>query len=262
MKPVSELISLKEKKAVITGAAAGIGESTAIRFAEAGADLELLDVNFPKLRVLQEKLTRFSVQVGIHKIDLSNKDQIESVWKEMSSDPPGILVNNAGIYPFKPFLEVDQQFLEHVLNVNLNSVFWMCQNMIKYRLNKGGVIVNVASIEALLPFRNELAHYDISKAGIIAFTRALAKEYGEKGFRVNVVLPGGIITPGTKNVAKGLLRLKFGILKSGLDFKSRLPMGRFGKPDEIARMILVLACDLSSYVQGAMYAVDGGFLSA
>ncbi len=171
-------------------------------------------------------------------------------------------MNNAGIYPTKSFLEVDEAFLRKVMDVNLNSAFWMCQHMIRSRLKKGGIIINLGSIEAIMPFKEELSHYDITKAGIMAFTRALASEYGKQGFRINVLVPGGIWTSGTKSLAKEAIKLKLSIVKSGLEYNMRTPLGRLGKPDEIARMALVLASDLSSYVHGTLVAVDGGFLSA
>ncbi len=96
---------------------------------------------------------------------------------------------------------------------------------------------------------------------MIALTRALAKEHGKDGFRINALLPGGIITEGTKGAAKGLLRGRFGLIKSGIEFRQRLPIRRLGQPDEVARMALVLATDTSSYVHGAAIPVDGGFLT-
>jgi NAD(P)-dependent dehydrogenase (short-subunit alcohol dehydrogenase family) len=139
----------------------------------------------------------------------------------------------------------------------------MCQWMIRERKKKGGVIINVGSIEAVMPFKEDLAHYSVSKAGVIALTRALAKEHGKHGFRVNAIVPGGIITQGTKNVAKeGIKRLNFGLVKTGFAFSQRLPMGRFGQADEVGCMALVLASDISRYVHGATIPVDGGFLSA
>jgi NAD(P)-dependent dehydrogenase (short-subunit alcohol dehydrogenase family) len=104
--------------------------------------------------------------------------------------------------------------------------------------------------------------YNVSKIGVIGLTRALSKEYGGDGFRVNVIIPGGIVTPGTKAVAKEIAQLKLGLIKTGLEFKARLPLNRGGQPDEVARIALVLASDLSSYVNGALIPVDGGFLSA
>jgi 3-oxoacyl-[acyl-carrier protein] reductase len=162
----------------------------------------------------------------------------------------------------KDFLELDETFVKKVMDINLNSVLWMCQCMIKARMKRGGVIVNVASVEAVMPFKEDLVPYGLSKVGVITLTRALAAEYGRKGFRINVLVPGGILTPGTKNVAKEILKFNVGIIQSGLEYRQRLPMGRLGDPDEIARVALVLACDLSSYMQGALVAVDGGFLSA
>jgi 3-oxoacyl-[acyl-carrier protein] reductase len=124
------------------------------------------------------------------------------------------------------------------------------------------VIVNIGSIEAILPVKASIAHYGVSKAGVVALTRALAKEHGKDGFRINVLLPGGIITEGTKEAAKGLFRFNLGLVKTGIEFGQRLPIGRLGRPDEVARMALVLASDVSSYVHGAAIPVDGGFLSA
>ena len=103
---------------------------------------------------------------------------------------------------------------------------------------------------------------NISKTGVIALTRALAKEYGRRGFRINVIIPGGIFTPGTRAVARDISQFRFSLLKTGYDFKARLPMNRGGQPDEVARVALFLASDLASYVRGALVPVDGGFLSA
>jgi NAD(P)-dependent dehydrogenase (short-subunit alcohol dehydrogenase family) len=262
LKPLSKLISLGGKKALITGAAAGIGKAIACRFAEAQADLELVDIDGESLKALRDSLLNFGVGVNLHTVDLSNKAQIDSLWEKIDGEEPDILVNNAGIYPLRNFLKLDEQFVEKVMGINLNSTLWMCQQMLKRRIKKGGVIINVGSIEAILPFREDLTHYDISKAGIIALTRSLAAEYGKCGFRINAILPGGIITSGMKQVAKELAKFKFDIIRSGIEFRQRLPLGRFGKPDEVALMVLVLVSDLSSYVQGTLVCVDGGFLSA
>lgn len=107
-----------------------------------------------------------------------------------------------------------------------------------------------------------MAHYSVSKAGVIALTRALAKEHGKHGFRINAIMPGGIITPGTKAIAKEIFHFKVNLLKVGVEFRQRLPIGRPGQPDEVACVALVLASDLSSYVHGATIPIDGGFLSA
>jgi len=260
--PLSELISLGKKRALITGSGSGIGKAMAYRFAEAGASLELVDINEESLNAVKEELKQFNTNVNVHRVNLSNKEEIDALWKKLEGKEPDILVNNAGIYPTKSFLDVDEAFLKKVMDINLNSVFWMCQHMIRARLKKGGVIINVGSIEAIMPLKEELCHYGISKAGIMVLSRALASEYGKHGFRINVLVPGGIWTPGTKNLAKDVVKLKLNVVKSGIEYNMRNPMGRLGKPDEIALMALVLASDLSSYVHGTLVVVDGGFLSA
>lgn len=93
------------------------------------------------------------------------------------------------MYPVRDYLEVDEGFLAKVCNINFNSVFWMCQHMVRARREQGGAIINIGSIEAVLPFKEGLAHYTTSKAGVIALTRDLAREYGKR-FRVNVIVPG------------------------------------------------------------------------
>jgi 3-oxoacyl-[acyl-carrier protein] reductase len=259
-KPLIDLISLENKRVLITGSASGIGEAIAFRFAEVGADLELVDINQEGLNRVREELSSFPVEVEIHRIDLSQNEEIMSLWDELGNID--VLVNNAGTYPEKDFLELDKEFLEKVININLNQVLWMSQKFISRRKGKGGIIINIASIEALLPFKEHLAHYSMAKAGVIALTRGLARDYGKDGFRANAILPGGIITPGTMGMAREVYKLRFDLVKAGLDFRSRLPLGRAGDPDEVARIALMLASDLSSYVTGALIPVDGGFLSA
>ncbi len=261
LKALPDLISLKGKRALITGSAAGIGKAIACRFAEAGADLELVDIDGERLAATRKELASFGTEVNIHKTDISSREERDELWEKLSGDGPDILVNNAGIYPFKGFLDVDESFYKRVIETNLNSVYWMCQKMIRKRLKLGGVIVNVGSIEAIVAFKEDLAHYSVSKAGVIALTRALAKEHGKHGFRINAVVPGGIITSGTKRAAKGIFRFDFGLIRTGIEFKQRLPIGRLGQPDEVACMALVLASDISSYVHGAAIPVDGGFLA-
>ncbi|MGZ3630376.1 MAG: SDR family NAD(P)-dependent oxidoreductase, partial [Ktedonobacteraceae bacterium] len=163
---------------------------------------------------------------------------------------------------------VDQGFLEKTMQVNLESALWMCQSFIARRKmgrgkKKGGVIVNVSSVEALVPLRDDLIPYSVSKAGILALTRALAHAYGKYGFRVNVLVPGAIKTPGTERLMKAAVQhLSVDLMKTGYHFEKRLTLGRWGEPDEVACAALFLASDLASYVQGAAIPVDGGFLSS
>ncbi|MFH0849396.1 MAG: SDR family NAD(P)-dependent oxidoreductase [Candidatus Bathyarchaeota archaeon] len=258
--PMKNLIRLDGKTAVITGSASGIGAAMAYRFAEAGADLVLVDLNQAGLEAVKTEAGGFGVDISIHRVDLADKAQIDGLWAELGDT--SVLVNNAGIYSMRDFLELDTSLLEKVMDVNRHQALWMSQHFIRRNMGRGGAIVNVSSIETVMPFKDGMTHYAVSKSGVIALTRGLARDYGKHGFRVNVIIPGGIVTPGTISVAKELTKLKLGLIKDGLDFKARLPMGRAGAPDEVARVALVLASQASSYVTGALIPVDGGFLSS
>jgi len=260
---LSKLISLEGKKTLISGAGSGIGRSIAKRFAEAGSDLVLVDIDEIGLCQTRDTMEKFTSKVSVCKLDLSKKAQIDSMWEDFNDEIPDILINNAGIYPFKNYLELDEDELKKTMDVNLSSIFWMCQNFIKKRINKGGIIVNLSSIEAILPFKEDLAHYSVSKAGVLALTRSLARDYGRKNFRINTILPGAIKTPGTDTLVKmAISKMKVKLLKTGYDFQNRLALGRWGNPDEVAKAALFLCSDLASYVQGVMLPVDGGFLSS
>jgi 3-oxoacyl-[acyl-carrier protein] reductase len=267
LKPLADCISLKGKTALITGAASGIGRSISLRFAEASADLLLVDIDEKGLAVTAGLLEKFNCTKKNYVVDLSRKSEIDDFWDRLIGDAgagiPDIIINNAGIYPFKNYLQVNEAFYARTLEINLNSVFWMCQNFIRKRGKLGGIIVNVSSIEAVVPFKEDLAHYSISKSGVIALTRSLSRDYGRKGFRVNGVLPGAIKTPGTgTHIKNAILKLQLNLIKTSIDFNARLTAGRWGNPDEVARVVLFLSSDLSSYVHGVMLPVDGGFLAS
>ncbi len=264
----AQLLSMKGRCVLITGAAAGIGKAMALRFADAGADLVLLDIDEAGLAQIVEDLCGYPSKVITHVVDLTRKAQIDAFWQNLTVVVPDTLINNAGSYPMLNYLEVDQGFLEKTMQVNLESALWMCQGFIARRKmgrgkKKGGVIVNVSSVEALVPFRDDLIPYSVSKAGILALTRALAHAYGKYGFRVNVLVPGAIKTPGTEQLMKSAVQhIDIDLMKTGYHFEKRLTLGRWGEPDEVACVALFLASDLASYVHGAAIPIDGGFLSS
>lgn len=266
----SDLLDFAGKRVLITGAAAGMGEAMALRFAAAGAKLVLLDIDREPLEAVCERIEAAGGHAAPYPIDLGQRSQIDAFWEHLAADSlaaelplPDVLINNAGIFPMFDFLKLTAEQLDNVQRVNLESTIWMSQAFIDRRLKQGGVIINVASIEALLPFKDQMIAYTVGKAGVIALTRGMAREFGRRGFRINVLLPGGIHTPGTRSHVHSALRgFRLDLARTGIDFQRRLALGRWGQPDEIARVALFLASDMASYVQGALIPVDGGFLSS
>lgn len=250
---------------LITGAASGIGKAMTLRFAQAGAGLVLVDIDEAGLARVAAGLATACPQVTTRVVDLTDKAQIDALWGRFDAEAnvPDTLINNAGSYQMRGFFEVDASYLDTTLALNLESVLWMCQSFIAARKKLGGVIVNISSVEAIVPFRDDLIPYSMSKAGILALTRSLAHAFGKQRFRVNALIPGAIKTPGTQRLMKAAVqRLNVDLMKTGYQFGTRLPLGRWGRPDEVASVALFLASSLASYVQGAAIPVDGGFLSS
>lgn len=261
-KNIFDQVSLEGKVVIITGSGSGIGRQMAKRFYETGASLHLLDLNKEGLEQTKKIINGESKRIELFPIDLTSRGQIEYYFNNIKVKSPDILINNAGSYPFEDFLKVTKESLEKTLNINLKSVFWMCQSFIKKK-KRGGRIVNISSIEAILPFKDDLIPYCISKSGVISLTRSIARDYGRKGFRSNVILPGAIKTPGTTALVwKAINEMQFKLMKTGYDFQQRLTKGHWGIPDDVAKVSVFLASDLASYVQGAVIPVDGGFLSS
>jgi NAD(P)-dependent dehydrogenase (short-subunit alcohol dehydrogenase family) len=156
-----------------------------------------------------------------------------------------VLVNNAGIYPQVPFLEVDEAFWERVFAVNVTGTM-LCTQVVARRLREqgeGGSIVNIASIAAVVVHADTLTAYSATKSAVVSMTKTLARSLGADGIRVNAVLPGGMVTPGTGSGGR-----------TGAD----IPLGYRTYPDEVARAVLFLASDLARYTTGAELVVDGG----
>jgi 2-deoxy-D-gluconate 3-dehydrogenase len=164
-----------------------------------------------------------------------------------------ILVNNAGIYPFVPALEVTEALWDAVLDTNLKGLFFYSREAAAEMIAEGhgGKIVNIASVDAFHP-TGFLAPYDASKAGVVMVTRALALELGAHNVCVNAIAPGAILTPGSGSPTPADARYSA--------FVERIPLGRMGTPDDVARVALFLASSAADYVTGSVLVVDGGYL--
>jgi 2-deoxy-D-gluconate 3-dehydrogenase len=260
--PLSKLLDLSGKTAVVTGGAVGIGFAIAARLAEAGAAVVIADFNAEEGAKAAAKLQEDwrGARVAFVATDVSKAVDAEKAVAEAVSrfGRLDILVNNAGIFPFSPALELKEAVWDRVLAVNLKGVFLMAQAAARQMVKQGGggAIVNIASIDAFHP-TGYLAHYDASKGGVVMLTKALAKELGSQKIRVNAIAPGGVATPGAMAAAAAM--------GAGLDlsgFYAKLPIPRAGDPDEIGRVALFLVSEGAAYMTGATVVVDGGALIA
>lgn len=253
----SELLNLKGKTAIVTGAV-GIGFGIAYRLAEAGASVVLASLYLEEAEESVKRLTEEGFTATAVKCDVSIEEDVRGMVEEAVGvyGRIDILVNNAGIYPSIPISEMGLSDFRKVIDVNLYGVFlctkYVSEVMIK---NGGGKIINVTSIDALHPSSVGLAHYDASKHGVWGFTKNVALEFAPHKIWVNAIAPGAILTPGVEK-----LQPKGGEKSAVADFLAKVPMGRMGESDEIGKVALFLASDMSSYMTGAQIVVDGGRL--
>jgi NAD(P)-dependent dehydrogenase (short-subunit alcohol dehydrogenase family) len=247
---------LKDKTAIITGAASGIGKETAVFFAREGAGLALLDLDAEAGKAAAASLSGEGADARFYQVDVTDESQVEQALADADSAFSGIdiLVNSAGIDIVKSIEATSTDDWDRVLDINLKSVFLMTRAVAALmRQNGGGSIVNVASDLAFSCIPNQAA-YSASKAGIVAFTRTSGKEFAKDNIRVNCVCPGPVDTP--------LLDKYFSDCPDTEMAKKftlqAIPMNRFAQPEEIANVILFLASDESSYITRAALIADGG----
>ena len=258
-KSIQELLDFTGKTVIVTGGAMGIGFGIVLRFLEAGANVVMADVAEAG-RAKAEALSKEGKPIVYIKTDVSSEEEVSRLISETVSKFGGldVLVNNAGIYPQKTVMEMDLALWEKIQAVNQRSVFLCSREAAKVMIQKGkGNIVNIASIDALHPSMVGLAAYDTSKHGVWGFTKNFALEVSTKGIRVNAVAPGGIATEGVAAMTGGSTQQLKASMK---EFSEKIPMGRFGEPDDIAMATLFCASDASSYMTGEIIVVDGGVL--
>ena len=245
---------LENRVAIVTGAARGIGEGIALKLAEHGANIALTYVSESsneKAKALEEKLVGLGVKAKAYRSNAGDfaesETLVNNVVKEFGSID--ICVNNAGISKDNLLLRMTPEQWDDVMTINLKSVFNMTKQVIRPMMKaKKGSIINMSSVIGLMGNAGQ-GSYAASKAGILGFTKSVAKELGSRNIRCNAIAPGFVETDMT------------GYLKEGEQsdkYKAGIPLGRFGTAEDIANVTLFLASDMSNYVTGQVLSVDGG----
>lgn len=244
-------MDLKNKVAIVTGSRRGIGKGIVSALAKEGANIVVSDIDLNDCEKVVKKVRKLGVKALAVKCDVSNAGEINTMIKTTLNKfgRLDILINNAGIFPFKPFLEMTEADWNKVIDVNLKSIF-LCSQAAAKVMKPGSKIVSISSIASFIAFPG-LAHYCASKAAINGLTRSMALELASKKINVNAIAPGMIETPG---VAIELDK------KAKQQMILKIPLKRIGKPEDIAKAVLFLVSDKSDYITGQTIIVDGGWL--
>ncbi len=254
------MFSLKDKVALITGAQRGMGKSHALALASQGAKVIVTDISQSECQPVVDEIKSRGGEAISFKLDVLNRQEIDQVILESVKQLGrlDILVNNAGIFVPKMALEITEEEWDRTIDINLKGEFLCAQRAAKEMAkNKWGRIINIASIASGgvgISFAGA-AHYAASKGGIIGMTETLAAEWADFGINANVIAPGAIDTPMVHEPGKELNK------ETMEEIMSRVPLKRMGRPEEVSAMVVFLASEEASYVTGATFYVDGGWLA-
>ena len=258
---LEQLVSLHGRVAVITGGAKGIGCGIARRLAEAGADVLLADLDVSAAdHVVQELVESFGVRALAREVDVAEPSHVVALAQAATGELGhlDIWVNNAGIYPTTRLLEMSDKDWQRVIDVNLTGAFLGAREAASQmkEQGRGGVILNISSTAGFGAAGPGLAHYVSSKHGLVGLTKSLAIELAPLGIRVLGIAPTLIETPGIE--ANREMFRKAGLGDVIRNLAESLPLGRSGVPDDVARVALFCASDLSMFMTGSTLLVDAG----
>lgn len=244
----------KGKTAIVTGATAGIGKSIALKFASCGIRVAIIGTNEARgHEVINEMKEKFPLcEAVFYQVDVANMEASKEVIKQILTlfGKVDILVNNAGITKDQLLMKMSEEDWDKVLEVNLKSCYIFCHELVRPMMKERyGKIINISSVVGLNGNAGQV-NYAASKAGMIGFTKALAKEVASRNICVNCIAPGFIETPMTDILTE---EQKKNILNS-------IPLGKMGKPEDIANAALFIASPLADYITGQVIVVDGGMV--
>lgn len=244
---------IKNKSAIVTGGARGIGKEIARTLAENGANIAINYRNFnEEIKAFVEELNALGVKVLTFKCDVSNEEEVEAFINEVKNTfgSIDILVNNAGITKDGLLLRMSEKDFNDVIDVNLKGTFNMTKAVSSIMVRqRSGKIINISSVVGVAGNAGQ-CNYAASKAGVIGFSKSIARELASRNINVNVIAPGYINTDMTRVLPD---RVREEVLKT-------IPMKKIGEPKEIANLALFLSSDLSNYITGQVINVDGGMV--
>jgi len=243
-------VELQGKAALVTGGAQGIGRAIALLLAQKGAEIVVSDINLEKAEETAREIEILGRKAMAVRADVAFLEEVEKMV-QLAMERFGrmdILVNNAGIARDKLLLRMSEEDWDQVLNINLKGTFNCTKTVIRHMAKqRSGKIVNIASVVGEMGNAGQ-ANYSASKAGVIGFTKTVAREFASRGINVNAIAPGYIVTPMTEVLPE----------KAKEELKQMIPMQRLGQPEDVAQAVLFLVSAASSYITGQVLNVNGG----
>jgi 3-oxoacyl-[acyl-carrier protein] reductase len=243
-------LKLAGKVALVTGAAQGIGKAVALLLARNGADIVVSDINLEKAEETAKEVQILGRKALAIKVDVAKSDDVDKMVQAILAQfgHIDILINNAGIARDKLILRMTEEDWDAVLNINLKGTFNCTKAVVRHMSKqKSGKIVSIASVVGEMGNAGQ-GNYAASKAGVIGFTKTIAREFAQRGINVNVIAPGYIETPMTEALPD----------KVKEDLKRLIPMDRLGKPEDVAEAVLFLVSESANYITGQVLNVNGG----
>lgn len=250
------MLSLKGKKAVVTGGGSGIGKAVSLVFTKQGAEVCILELNADHAATVVEEIKAQGGKATVYACDVSNQQQVLEVFGQIGQHD--ILVNNAGISHIGNVETTSETDFEKLFNVNVKGVYNCLHAAVPLmKQHGGGAILNMSSIAAVTGLNDRFA-YSMTKGAVYAMTLSVAKDYLKHGIRCNCVSPARVHTP----FVDGFLAKNYPGKEAEMFEKlsQSQPIGRMGKPEEIANLILYLCSDEASFITGSDYPIDGGFI--